>query len=266
MTTASTSTTLRAARADPLLMAEQIRRAFEHFVGIETAAQPLAIVLEDLHWGDVPSVKLVDAALRALPDRPLFVMALARPDIHELFPRLWAERGLQELRLDELTRKGSERLVRRVLGETTSDSLVARIVEQAGGNAFYLEELIRAAAEGKGRAMPETVLAVVQSRLERLEADARHVLRAASVFGARFWRGGVVELVGGVGASQSSNAWLDELVATRADRARWHVAISRTGRAAVPARPRARGCLRDADGRRQEARPPARWRVARARG
>ncbi len=199
---------LRAARADPLLMAEQIRRAFEHFVGIETAAQPLAIVLEDLHWGDVPSVKLVDAALRALPDRPLFVMALARPEVHELFPRLWAERGLQELRLDELTKKGSERLVRGVLGEATSDTLVARIVEQAGGNAFYLEELIRAAAEGKGDAMPETVLAVVQSRLERLEADARHVLRAASVFGGRFWRGGVVELVGGTG----TNEWLDELV------------------------------------------------------
>ena len=202
---------LKAARADPLLMAEQIRRAFEHFVGIETAAQPLAIVLEDLHWGDVPSVKLVDAALRALPDRPLFVLALARPEVHELFPRLWAERGVQEIRLDELTKKGSERLVRRVLGEDSPDSLVGRIVEQAGGNAFYLEELIRAAAEGKGDAMPETVLAVVQSRLERLEEDARHVLRAASVFGQRFWRGGVIELVGGT-AHEGTNAWLDELV------------------------------------------------------
>ena len=202
---------LRAARVDPLLMAEQIRRAFEHFVGIETAVQPLAIVLEDVHWGDVPSLKLVDAALRALPDRPLFVLALARPEVHELFPRLWAERGVQEIRLDELTKKGSERLVRRVLGEDTRDSLVARIVEQAGGNAFYLEELIRAAAEGKGDAMPETVLAVVQSRLERLEEDARHVLRAASVFGQRFWRGGVIELVGGT-AHEGTNAWLDELV------------------------------------------------------
>jgi tetratricopeptide (TPR) repeat protein len=202
---------LRAARADSLLMAEQIKRAFEHFVAIETAAQPLAIVLEDLQWGDAPSVKLVDAALRALPDRPLFVLALARPEIHDRFPRLWADRGLQEIRLDELTKKGSERLVRGVLGEAASDSLVARIVEQAGGNAFYLEELIRAAAEGKRDALPETVLAVVQSRLERLEGDARHILRAASVFGERFWRGGVIELVGGTN-HDSTNAWLDELV------------------------------------------------------
>ena len=98
-------------------MGDQMRRAFEHFVATETAAQPVVIVLEDLHWGDLPSVKLVDAALRALTDRPLFVLALARPEVHELFPRLWAERGAHELRLDELTKKGSERLVRGVLGD-----------------------------------------------------------------------------------------------------------------------------------------------------
>ena len=41
------------------------------------------------------------------------------------------------------------------------------------------------------------MLALVQSRLERLDGDARHMLRAASVFGQQFWRGGVIELVGG---------------------------------------------------------------------
>jgi len=202
---------LRAARHDPLLMAEQIRQAFVHFVTIELSAQPLVIVLEDLHWGDLPSVKLIDAALRELIDRPLFVLALARPEVHELFPKLWLERGAHELRLDELTKKGSERLVRGVLGETVTDALVARLVEQAAGNAFYLEELIRATAEGKGDAMPETVLAVIQSRLERLELDARRVLRAASVFGQRFWRGGVMALLGDAARATGTAEWLDEL-------------------------------------------------------
>ena len=72
-----------------------------------------------------------------------------------------------------------------------SDTLVARLVERAGGNAFYLEELIRAVAEGKGDALPETVLAMVQAASSALEVDARRVLRAASVFGQAFWRGGV---------------------------------------------------------------------------
>ncbi|HEU0031486.1 MAG TPA: protein kinase [Kofleriaceae bacterium] len=201
---------LKAARHDPMLMNDQVRRAFEHFLAVETAAQPVAIVLEDLHWGDLPTTKLIDSALRALPDRPIFVLALARPDVHEMFPRLWAERGVQELRLTELTAKTSEKLVRRVLGDRASDSLVARLVDQAGGNAFYLEELIRAVADGKGDALPETVLALVQGRLERLEVDARRVLRAASVFGAQFWRGGVTALLG-TARETAARAWLDEL-------------------------------------------------------
>ena len=42
------------------------------------------LVLEDMHWGDRPTVQLLDAALRDLRDRPLFVLALARPELHEL--------------------------------------------------------------------------------------------------------------------------------------------------------------------------------------
>jgi tetratricopeptide (TPR) repeat protein len=203
---------IRAARQDPMLMTDQLRRAFERFLALETAAQPVVIVLEDLHWGDLPTVKLIDSVLRELADRPLFVVALARPDVHELFPRLWAERGVQEVRLDELTRKGAEKLVRGVLGDRANDLLVQRIVERAGGNAFYLEELIRAAAEGKGDAMPETVVTVVQGRLERLETDARRILRAGSLFGQRFWRGGVVTLLGDEGRDGALDSWVDELV------------------------------------------------------
>lgn len=200
------SVELTAARGDPMLMADQVRRAFIRFLALETAAQPVVIVLEDLHWGDLPTIKLLDAALRDLADRPCMILALARPEIHDMFPRLWLERGLHEVRLDELTKKGSEKLIRRALGERTPDALVARLIEHAGGNAFYLEELVRAAAEGN-EAMPETVLALVQGRLEKLEGDARRVLRAASVFGRQFWRGGVAALVG-----TQRDVWLDELV------------------------------------------------------
>jgi tetratricopeptide (TPR) repeat protein len=74
---------------------------------------------------------------------------------------------------------------------------VARLAEQAGGNTFYLEELIRAVAEGRPRdELPPTVLAMVQTRLEALPAEARRVLRAAAVFGRSFWHGGVAALLG----------------------------------------------------------------------
>jgi eukaryotic-like serine/threonine-protein kinase len=212
---------LRAARHDPILMGDQMRRAFEDWLSAECAAQPIVLVLEDLHWGDLPSVKFVDSALRALTDRPLMVFALARPEVKDLFPDLFSERGVQELRLKELSKKASEKLVRQVLGETSADDLVAQIVTTAGGNAFFLEELIRSASSSgsnkpiartaHGVALPETMLAMVQARLEALEPEARRVLRAASVFGQTFWRGGVIALLAAEDAGAHVTAWLDEL-------------------------------------------------------
>jgi tetratricopeptide (TPR) repeat protein len=190
------SVELRAARADPMLMGDQMRRAWEDLLVAECAAHPLVLVLEDLHWGDLPSVKLLDAALRALDGRPFLVLAFARPEVHDLFPRLWGERGVQEIHLRELSKRASEKLVRDVLGARVSDQSVARIIERAAGNAFYLEELIRAAEGGESENLPETVLAMVQARLEALHPDHRRVLRAASVFGQVFWRDALLPLLG----------------------------------------------------------------------
>jgi tetratricopeptide (TPR) repeat protein len=187
---------LDAARRDGIVMGDQIRRAWQDFLDAELRVHPVLFVLEDLHWGDVPSVKLVDLALRNLKDRPILVLALARPEVSELFPDLWRGRGLQQIRLDELTRRASEKLVRAFLGADLEEAKVSKIVERAAGNAFYLEEIVRAQAEGKGDAVPGTVLAMVQSRLEGFDAELRRVLRAASVFGQVFWSGAVQELLG----------------------------------------------------------------------
>ncbi len=169
------------------------------------------MVLEDLHWGDLPSISFIDAVLRNLPDEPFMVLAFARPEVHELFPGLWGERDLQEIRLSRLTRKACGKLARQVLGAQASEELVDRLVGQAEGNAFYLEELIRTVAEGQSGKLPESVLAMVQSRLEALDAEGRRVLRAASVFGQVFWRGGAEKLVGTTGAATLDD-WLVDLV------------------------------------------------------
>jgi predicted ATPase len=92
-------------------------------------------------------------------------------------------------------------------GDVTSDT-VSKVVEQADGNAFYLEELIRRVAEGDTD-LPETVVAMAQSRLERLEPDARRVLRAASIFGEAFWLGGVAALIAN---PIDVGRWIEKLV------------------------------------------------------
>ena len=184
-----------AAREDAILLGDQRRRAFEDFVAAESSEGAVVLVLEDLHLGDLPTVKLVDAALRALADRPFFVLATARPSIDDLFPKLWEERVPQEIRVGPLSPKASEKIVRAVLGPKAAPDLVARIVSRAAGHPLHLEEIVRAVAEGPDRELPDTVLAVVEARLAALDPAARLVLRAASVFGRTFWDGAVAALV-----------------------------------------------------------------------
>ncbi len=202
---------LRGARGDPQLMSTLIGRALVTFLRAECAHHPVLLVLEDLHWGDVLSVRLMNEALRELSQQPLMVLALARPEVEELFPGLWAPR-LQEVHLRGLNRKAGARLVREVLGTEVPPSLVDRLVEQAAGNALLLEELIRGAAEGRGEAALQTVLAMLQARLGRLEPQARQVLLAASLLGHTFWKGGVQALLAGEFTDAELEQWLRRLV------------------------------------------------------
>ncbi|WP_437597209.1 protein kinase [Sorangium sp. So ce590] len=201
---------LRAARQSPALLAEGIQRAYVDYARAVTGARPMLVVLEDLHWGDAPSARIFDRALRELGDRPYTVLAFARPEVHELFPRLWAERGLSELRLRVLPARAAEQLVRSAVGASIAPEEVSALVRRAEGNAFYLEELIRAVVEGRGGALPETVLGMVEARLAALGTEARRILRAASLFGEVSWMRGVRALLGAAppGASQAE-AWAE---------------------------------------------------------
>jgi tetratricopeptide (TPR) repeat protein len=204
---------LRAARAEPALMGNQMKRAWGDFLAAESLAHPLLLVLEDLHWGDAPSVQMMEAALQQLRERPFMMLALARPEVRELFPRLVGSTGVQELRLEPLSRKASKRLGREVLGESAPEADVERIAEQSTGNALFLEELLRAAAEGKeGGGVPDTVLAMMQARLEALEPEARQLMLAASIFGEVFWEGGVAALVRGWFPVSRVGDWMMALV------------------------------------------------------
>jgi len=197
---------LRAARQSAEAMSDQIRLAFEAAMRAWCQQQPVVLVLEDLHWGDAASVKLIDGALRKLGGVPLLVLALARPEVHERFPALWGRRDVTEIRLPPLSNRACARLVREVIGDGIGENDVQAIVERSEGNAFYLEELIREAVERKGpassrcatlgQALPETVIAMAQARLERLEPTARKVLRAASIYGEVFSADDVSALVG----------------------------------------------------------------------
>jgi tetratricopeptide (TPR) repeat protein len=187
-------TVIRAARANPDMMREQTRRAFHRWLSAELAVRPIILVLEDLHWADPPSVAFIVEALHQNADRSLMVVALARPEAEQQFPELREEATLS-IRLPRLTQRAAQELVSAVMVAPPDDPVVARLIRTADGNPFYLEELLRRVVSG-GSDWPDTVIAMAQSRIEQLDGSARQVLRAASVFGERFWDLAVEEVVG----------------------------------------------------------------------
>jgi len=209
---AEESAPLAAARGDHRVMSEQISLCFNEWLEAECAVQPVILVLEDLQWGDALTVKLLEGALRDLPRSPLFVLAFGRPEVEDLFPRLLGDHRALSLSLRALSARASELLVTGVLGERIDREARERIVRLAAGNALFLEELIRAAAEGKAGEVPETVLAILQARLSRLLPQARLALRAASILGETFWRGGVRRIGAHWGTDEDPEPWLALLV------------------------------------------------------
>ena len=198
-------------RRDPLWLGDQMRAAWLEWMAAEAAAAPLLFVLEDLHWGDLPTVSLVEAALRELRDRPFLVVAIGRLDVHDSFPSLWRGCGMHELRLGPLSPRASRQLVEELARARLDEATVATLTGQGGGNPFFLEELVRGAAAGSDEP-PATLRAMLQARLARVSPLARRVLRAGSIFGASFTAAGVAALVGEHEA-RPLQAALDALVA-----------------------------------------------------
>jgi tetratricopeptide (TPR) repeat protein len=182
---------LRAARASAQLMQSRMRMALEAFVRAQPT--PLVLFIEDMHWADDTTIDLVDWLL-GCPDLRFGVFAFARPEIQTRLPQLWERRNVTRLTLSPLSPLAAERLVSAAL-PSADPSIRSSIVRRAGGNALFLEELIRYAAEGREE-LPLTVQAVVQARLDRMSPALRQVLRAAAVFGQSFWTGGVEALLG----------------------------------------------------------------------
>ncbi|HKW92497.1 MAG TPA: AAA family ATPase [Methylomirabilota bacterium] len=167
------------------------------------AEQPLAILLEDVHWADDMSLRLLTFLSRRLQTRPILVIATARDE--DLIETAGLHRALVELRgapafvhveLGPLSRPQTIRLTRSLTGAgsglTDAERLAQQIWTISEGNPFVIVETVRSLHEG---AAPETsdavpvprrVRDVVAGRLDRLRAGAAHLVAVAAVIGREF--------------------------------------------------------------------------------
>ncbi len=160
------------------------------------ASRPAIVVVDDLQWCDARSVDALADVLLELHDCPLFVLALARPELFDEFGRAAGVTFKQEIPLAPLSRKAAAELARVLLGEQADPVRVDKLVDRAAGIPLVLEELSRAELDGRGDALPISARSLVEARIGALDAEARRMLRAASIFGDVFWSGGLSALLG----------------------------------------------------------------------
>jgi tetratricopeptide (TPR) repeat protein len=159
-------------------------------------SQRLLLVLEDLHWADVPTLLLLRQLLRRGAGSPLLVIATysdlaadaAGPPARVLAD-LRREASMETIRLVGLRPSETAELAAAHLGGGSVDSaLTQRLVEQTGGNPFFIEELLHtpAVAAAMPVAVPEGVKDVIGRRLDRLAPATLEILTLAAVLGIDF--------------------------------------------------------------------------------
>jgi class 3 adenylate cyclase/tetratricopeptide (TPR) repeat protein len=141
---------------------------------------PVVVVVEDLHWADAPSARLLQALGAASGGISMLVATTRRPVAGAIVPP-GAEVAIGEL-ADDAAAAMLDRLAGRPLLPDQRKTMIAR----AGGNPMFLRELAVSLAAGHDGELPDRVESLIEARIDRLDAHDREVLRAASVVGDDF--------------------------------------------------------------------------------
>jgi adenylate cyclase len=183
---------------------------------IAADAGPLLMVIEDAHWIDPLSYDLLVVLSRVVAELPLVIVLAYRP-LEQTSSHLRLDRldAFSEIMLHEFTLRESEWLIGLKFGylfgarEVLSPAFVERITARSQGNPFYIDQIVNyiqdqgvspydtAALERVQ--LPDSLRALIVSRIDRLDERQRIVLKVASVLGRVFrasWLWGIYPQLG----------------------------------------------------------------------
>ncbi len=153
--------------------------------------QPMAMVIEDLHWVDPSTLELVQLLTEQGVMVPLLLICTARREFHPQWPmrshhtqitlNCLSERNVREMVLQVVARNGFNK------------QSIEAVIQRTGGNPLFVEELTRAVLESGDagiteREIPATLHDSLMARLDRM-GPAREVLQIGSVIGSEFTYG-----------------------------------------------------------------------------
>ena len=173
---------------------EEIAWAFRKLLESQAAQRPLVVVFDDLHWGEPTFLDLVEHVADLSRDAPILLLCMARPELLDLRPA-WGGGKLNatNVLLEPLAPEETSDLIA-ALSDSVADEFRGRILEAAGGNPLFVEEMLAMAAEDGEVAVPPTIQALLAARLDQLDPAERGVLERGAVEGQVFHRGAVAAL------------------------------------------------------------------------
>ena len=177
--------------------------AARKFLEALAAGGAVVAIIDDIHWAETAFLDLLDHLLDSDTGASVLLLATARHDLLEDRPQ-WGERaGATRLVLKPLTEAASAQVVANLLGSAElPPEVVQRIVGAAEGNPLFVEQMLsmlidnRALRQQDGRwvrgeryaeiAVPPTIQALLEARLDRLGREERVTVEPASVIGMQF--------------------------------------------------------------------------------
>jgi len=171
---------------------------------------PLHLICEDIHWADASSVELLTRLLPLLNEAPVLLCAVSRAESDSPGWRLVNAirqvvdlQGHRDLSLTPLSISDGRNLLNNIFHHSAlPEVLYDRILDRAGGNPFFVEEVVRMwvdqgvlVRDAGGwhtthltdrMEIPDTLQALLLARMDRLPDPARRTLQVAAVLGRRF--------------------------------------------------------------------------------
>ncbi len=199
---------IEAAPAGP----EELFAAWRTFFERLAATAPVVMVFEDFHYADSGLIAFVDHLLQWSRSFPIYVLTLARPELLERRPDWGAgKRSFTSIFLEPLSPTSMQELLEGLVPGLPAQAMRA-IVARADGIPLYAVETVRMLlAEGKltleggvyrpsgdvtSLAVPDTLTALIASRLDALPADERALVADAAVLGQSFTPAGLAAVSG----------------------------------------------------------------------
>ena len=182
----------------------ELRESFAAWLRGLANATPIVLAIEDVHWADAASIDLIRQLSDTARSSPIVLYLTGRPEASAILDQVsqsFADGRRLAVTLGPLDPQATAGIIQAITGQPPTDGLLSTVVERAGGNPFFIHELVRSLqdtgaldltpsgwalrSQSDPAALPPTVEGVLGARIDRLPSAAVEVLQTASVIGGR---------------------------------------------------------------------------------